>query len=462
MFLLPRLLNENKFFCQISRVRWRQGRSRIRREGRTNNEMMLFKGISPFRPWEEFVAGYGDGSRSKAHTGKLDAINAYGDYLHHQNEQVSILLRVKEDILAAHCRNAICMNSLIVFLASFFHTKHNWHATMSELIAEVNEQWRRDYFRILTYELSERMLKLTERLLRIESAPLLRAFDLRFWLRLAREFTTGSLEDSHRYSELVVSLLRTLFSAGKSQRNQFIRLLATIDVNDLVAEDVPLLCLLIMSANVSVHEDKIPPGQVTSILLALMCKEFADVELIVLSLQWLAHPPNWIDSDVMGLCQQILHYHIPAPKERLDCLQDYLMNTGVVKLVSLAKQLDAARRQQDSIDRLLEAFPKLGTEDARKLLDKNDGNLEWALAAGQTTKKWHGPADDEFSRLLDDKTEVKANMDAFIRAALAEEGEGEGNLYEDEYVDTFGDDVAASGKRRSEGPSHDIRSRKVR
>lgn len=446
-------------------------KGRWHREDRTgecvDSNVMLFKGVSPFKSLAEFVAEYGEGQRVKAHVDKLDATNAYGEYLHYQNEQVSILLRLKRAILVAHCQNTACMNSLIVFLASFFHTRHNWHATMDELAIQATEPWKRDYFRILTYELSERMLKLAERLLRVEPAPLLRVFDLRFWFRLAREFAITSMEGSPRYPELVASLLRTLFAASTLQRSQFIRLLVTIDVEEgLSAEDVPLLCLLIMSADVSMQVDEIPPGQITSILLALVCKKIVNVELIVLSLQWLARPLNWINSDVAGLCEQILQAHPLVHRDRLECLQDYLINTSVAKLVSLAKQLDVTRRRQDSIDRILKAFPRLKPDEARKLLEQNAGDVERALAGGRATKKWHGPANDEFSQLLDDKTEIKANMEAFIRAALAEEtdgdGDGDGNIYEDEYVDTFGDDAAVNNKRRPEGPSLDIRARKVR
>lgn len=372
---------------------------------------MLFKGVESFRSRSSF----GD-------------VDKYAEFLHAHNEQLSILLKLKNSVFAEQCENTICMTSLVLYLISIFCY---FEPTVNAVILE---DWKRDYLEMLELELLARTFRLVDRILRTEPAQLLRTMGLERWAWVAQKFWKEMGNDDF----LLYRMFFTLFSVGIVVQRQFCDFILNLDINSIKGEDVVVLCMLISSAKIKIDVE-LPIKKLANLILAI-CR-VVNVEFAMKSLMYLSRLPG-LRFFVEQLSVELTDTETDAD---FGLLQDYLWATENFLLKDLSRRIDKRISLKAKVNELTRALPRLDISRAESVINKYAGDVTLAIS-----KEYDKYGRDQFVEFLDDKSHVLAAKEWNLHMALAE------NLYEDEYVDTFDED--ASSKNRDAG---DINQQKV-
>lgn len=359
----------------------------------------------------------------------LDSLDDYSAHLHSLNEQISILLRLKNVNFKEHFANNAFQQSVILTILSCLNFLD---PTVEK---REGEEWKIEYVEILEVELSSRMLKLADRFLCTTPAPLLRAADIAWWIGIFEKF-----HEIHR--NLVLSVASTLFRVSVLMRKNLFEFLNLVEIKELKQEYVVLICVLLRAA--SPNADKFSSTKLCLILVAII--KVADVSILAIALRDLNMLSIWSSMDFSLMAKELIknNIHDFSP---IEMLADLIKEVGAWRMSGLGEELHKVIRIEDQLNKLQCALPKIkDRESGLKLLLKYDYDLDLLLQK-------EGPKNnnvDEFAKLLDDKTHVMANMEKYMASLY---------VYEDEYVDTFDED-GAPRKQGERDQEVDISKRK--
>jgi hypothetical protein len=351
--------------------------------------MLLFRGVTPLR----------------ARNVCTDE-EEYASDLHSLNEQLSILLQLNEEIWKTHLKDSQVQNSLLLCIASVLHYLGDERRTFLE-------EWRREYVEILEFELVTRALRLAHRMLEMGAGPLLRIMDISRWITFAGKFVMS-------HGELLYHTIGRLFEVGILARRQFLQFLSNLHMEQIEKDhDLEVLCF--MFAATKANEMDISTEQLVALMTLVFSTE--DIAVTARCLSWLARLSSlWSGIDSQSLAKKVVEKS--KGLETINFSSDLIHSNNLMTLKPFAEALENSASTKAKLNAIMEAVPKISLNEAQIALSRQEGDVSRVIA-DKITKS--GP--DEVTKLLDDKSFVKSHMDGY--------------LYEDEYVDTYDDDVAA-------------------
>lgn len=384
--------------------------------------MLLFRGISPYRPLESF-----------------EEEDGYISSLHSLNEQLSFVLRLRKTILLEHVEDKQVQASLVLLAISLLY-----YLGQQDSRKNTKEEWKREYLDILEGELIIRAIKLAELLLNTCPAPLLRTLGLSHWTEIASKFYI-------LYADLVYALLTTLFRVGLLIRKELVAFIRAVKFKEIEGDDIAVLCLLLAAAQITAKE----MGTSTRLTeIILMVGRANDVTVASQGFQYLGRLSIW--DDELGV-NQIVNDDglLESLYETDELIPDLIISSGVARIRPLAQALQEAIVTRKKLNIIIEALPKLTLTEAKLALTRHDGDTTRAIAC----TKMKRTVPNETALLLDDKSSyTKASIERILSTTAIDDDEEK--LYEDEYVDTFDDDNVPPNPVKKQ--DLDISRRKVR
>lgn len=425
---------------------------------------LLIGGVPPYCEWGSASGGGGD--HIEAFIGQLTGLN----------EQLSLLLRLKDIPFAEHWLEGSFQESLVLYLESFFLSlvpafgESLQAAPPKEAVAD----WQVAYVCALQSELASRSVRLSQRCLTVFAPPLLRAMDLPLWYGAACKMLSmcpascGEGEEAaSQMDAMLFGLYETLFSVGSLMAKHLAVVLDSLSQEhapalggaDRQPFEVAALALLWGASS-------IPSGLLQLLLAATEDGSRARSER---ALAFLARRALfWSSTDVASLAASLIGTR-GASKQALQRLCDLLTLPTASSPPQLAAMVPFGRALKEElaihgdVEELYREAPSkfADREGARRLLLKHRRQRppKEALAAALADV-----GVDEYTRLVDDKSFVRQFKESILNGGASSDDSEDFDAHaDDDHVGSL--DVSPeeeeTTRREVRAKDADIRTRKA-